>query len=127
MGYLEKEIAREHLQTLGVDQRRARISCGSAWVSDKVLHVKRPTEVKLFPGDIVLRGGRAFHGAPAGTADYVGFDSVVVTPDMVGQRVAIFAADEIKSPRDRLSKLQKRFKAMVIRLGGRWREIHSSE
>lgn len=125
MGHIEKGIATAYLQTLTTDQRRARVSCGIGWVSEKITHISRKTEVTLYPGDIVLRGGRAFHGAPAGTADYVGFDSIIVTPDMVGTRVAIFAADEIKSPNDRMRKLQKAFKAMVLRLGGRYRVIRS--
>lgn len=36
------------------------------------------------------------YGLPAGSADLVGWTSVVVTPDMVGQTVAVFASVEVK-------------------------------
>jgi hypothetical protein len=56
-----------------------------------------------------------------GGSDKIGWTSVVVTPDMVGKRVAIFTAHELKS--DKLSKTkslaaQENFGARVILAGG---------
>jgi len=46
-----------------------------------------------------------------------------VTPDMVGQTLAVFCGDEIKSEHDRLSKFQKMLGECLKRMGGRWRII----
>lgn len=38
------------------------------------------------------------YGLPNGSADLVGWSVVTITPDMVGQRVAVFASVEVKAP-----------------------------
>ena len=65
------------------------------------------------------RTGRlvAFGLAP-GSADLIGWRSVVVTPDMVGQRVAVFASVEVKSARGRLRPEQAAWLAAVQAAGG---------
>lgn len=53
-----------------------------------------------------------------GMSDLVGLRSVVVTPDMVGKRIAMYTAIEVKSATGRVSAEQDRFIAMVRGLGG---------
>lgn len=59
------------------------------------------------------------------SADLIGFQSVVITPDMVGQRVAVFTACEVKKPHwvytdaDERAKAQLRFLHHVMEHGGR--------
>lgn len=56
----------------------------------------------LKPGDVVVRNARPFHaGLAVGSADLIGWKSIEITPDMVGQRVAVFASVEVKSPTGR--------------------------
>jgi len=59
---------------------------------------------------------------PDGASDEIGFYSVTVTPEMVGESVAIFSAIEIKTPNHKTNKKrfsdQKRFIANVKRAGG---------
>lgn len=57
---------------------------------------------------------------PNGASDLIGFESVIITPDMVGQKIARFIAPESKSGIDGVvSQDQKDFQALVIGAGGK--------
>lgn len=58
----------------------------------------------------------AFGLAP-GSSDLIGPQSVIVTPEMVGHRVAVFTAIEVKDKR-KLTDEQARFIDVVVELGG---------
>lgn len=66
-----------------------------------------------------------FGVASPGGSDLIGYKTVTVTPDMVGQRVAIFAAIETKAPRGRLTDEQARFIEAVRAAGGIAGEVRS--
>jgi hypothetical protein len=57
-------------------------------------------------------------GLCVGSSDLIGLRSVVVTPDMVGKRVALFAALEIKTEKGRPTADQTRFLHVVSEMGG---------
>jgi hypothetical protein len=122
MAELEHALIQSRLLSLTEAQRRFRINAGQAWIAapKDTLHPSKPTAVRVYPGDVVLRRARVFHGAPIGWSDLVGIDSVIVAPDMVGQAVAIFVAEEFKTPNVRLSTEQRLFGDMVVGLGGRF-------
>ena len=70
-------------------------------------------------------GGRQWrvpYGLCAGASDLIGWRSVTITPDMVGQTIAQFVAIEVKAPGGKTKKkrleLQKLFLACVKRAGG---------
>src|ERR1051326_8805798 len=68
---------------------------------------------------VTLRYPRPLHaGLCAGSSDLIGFHSILVTPEMVGARIAIFCAVEVKSPLGRVSEAQKNFLAHVNQCGG---------
>jgi hypothetical protein len=81
--------------------------------------------VRLFRfqcGHFELADGRRITVGVPGMSDLIGWKSVVLTQDMVGQRVAIYTALEIKTPghrtnKDRLEK-QLAFIATVKQHGG---------
>lgn len=50
-------------------------------------------------------------GLCVGSSDYIGWDSVVVTPDMVGRKIAVFLALETKDP-DELAYLQRHYESL---------------
>lgn len=58
------------------------------------------------------------------SSDLIGIRSIVVTPDMVGQVVGLFAAIECKAsdwtmrPGDERAQAQQRFMDLVVRAGG---------
>jgi hypothetical protein len=56
--------------------------------------------------------------ANPGGSDLIGWNSVTITPDMVGRRVAIFAALEVKSKTGRIRAEQQAFVDNVKKSGG---------
>jgi hypothetical protein len=53
-----------------------------------------------------------------GGSDLIGWKSVEITPDMVGKKVAVFTAVEVKGPQGRPTADQMHFLATVARAGG---------
>lgn len=58
-------------------------------------------------------------GLCPGSSDLIGFTSLIITPDMLYQRVAIFVAAEAKSATGRASGKQRAFIETVNNFGGR--------
>lgn len=58
-------------------------------------------------------------GLCTGSSDLIGYTSVIITPDMVGKKVAIFTALEVKRPMSQPSPAQRQFIARVRQDGGR--------
>jgi hypothetical protein len=89
-----------------------RANVGKAYASNDV--------AKLPDGSLLLRNWRPFStGLPPGFADVFGLVPVVITPDMVGQTVAVFTAVECKSLKGVARDNQSRFIAAVRSQGGR--------
>ena len=57
-------------------------------------------------------------GLARGSADLIGWRSVVITPEMVGQRVAVFTSLEVKTPTGRLTPAQQAWLGTVHNAGG---------
>ncbi len=90
-------------------QQRIRLACGRG-------------PVRLWrnnTGALVDQQGRFVRfGLCKGSSDLIGLRSVVVTPEMVGQRIAQFVALEIKAPQGVISPEQQAFLRLVQQLGG---------
>ncbi len=75
---------------------------------------------ELPDGSLILRNWRFFNtGLPAGFSDLFGGVPTIITPEMVGQTVAILTVIECKSAKGRMRDLQQKFVTAVIRIGGR--------
>lgn len=97
--------------------RLFRQNTGMGWIGkSKKYHARRTVE--LHPGDVVIRKARPFHAGFVGMSDLIGWHSITVTPEMVGQRLAIYTAVEVKSKTGRPTKDQLRFIDMVRSAGG---------
>jgi hypothetical protein len=59
-----------------------------------------------------------FGVASPGGSDLIGYKSVTITPDMVGQKIAVFTAIEIKTPNGRATPAQQNFIDHIRRAGG---------
>ena len=57
-------------------------------------------------------------GLCPGSADLIGFHTVTITPEMVGQTVAVFTAVEVKAPKGRPTPEQTAFLDHVTAAGG---------
>ena len=87
-----------------------RNNCGVSWIGDTS---------KLKDGSVLIRNPRIFHaGLCEGSSDLIGWRSLTITPEMVGQTVAIFSALEVKSKTGRATAGQKNFCQRVTEAGG---------
>jgi len=57
-------------------------------------------------------------GLAKGSADLIGWRTVVVTPEMVGTTLAVFLSIEVKTPTGRLTPQQHNWQAAVLAAGG---------
>ena len=89
-----------------------RANVGAGWTGEKV--IKQPN------GDVLIRQARPFSsGMVVGFPDIFGAVPVTITPDMVGQTVAIFAGIEIKTPTGRVRPEQQNFIEFMAKQGCR--------
>lgn len=98
--------------------RLFRNNVGLAWTGKAIVGaigvlIKRPYQIRF--------------GLAVGSSDVVGISSILITPAMVGTRVGVFTALEIKGPSGHLTDAQKNFLAMVIDMGGRAAAVRSIE
>lgn len=110
MGAKERDIINKRLASLSENERLFRANSGMGWAG-----------VSTRKGDfIVIKNPRPFHGMPEGFPDLVGWTSVEITPDMVGQRVAVFTGVEVKSGKQKIKpgSTQDDFREIIIRMGG---------
>lgn len=80
-------------------------------------------DVRLFRNQVGQlpdpRTGRPVQfGLAKGSADLVGWKTIEVTPDMVGQRLAVFTSIEVKTPTGRPTTYQKAWLTAVDKAGG---------
>ena len=57
-------------------------------------------------------------GLARGSADLIGWRTVVVTPEMVGTRLAVFTSIEVKTPTGRVRPEQQAWLQAVLAAGG---------
>jgi len=93
-------------------------------IQKKILDsINKHNLAKLFRnncGAVDLGGGRLmrFGVGGKGASDLIGYKSVVVTPDMVGKKIAVFTAFEVKTPTGKVSADQNVFIQTVQSYGG---------
>lgn len=90
--------------------RLFRNNVGTGWTGD----VTRNRD-----GSITIRNPRPLHaGLAPGSADLIGWRPVEITPEMVGQTLAVFASVETKTARGRVHDGQRRWCEAVEVAGG---------
>jgi hypothetical protein len=68
-----------------------------------------------------------FGVASPGGSDLIGYRSITITPDMVGQKVAVFAAIEVKTATGKATPAQQHFIDHIRQAGGIAAIIRSAE
>lgn len=98
-----------------------RQNVGFAWVGHgQPVQARRTMQITLQAGDVVLRKANMIRmGLCEGSSDIVGHETVTITPEMVGQKIAVFAALEVKGEGDRERPKQREFVDHVNAAGGR--------
>ena len=92
------------------DARLFRNNVGIGWVG---------ATRRLTQGGILLLGARPLHaGLCVGSSDLIGWRSVIIRPENVGRRLAVFVAIEAKTGGAVLTKEQRAFIAAVNKAGG---------
>jgi len=87
------------------------------------LAVGSRSELRLFRNSVGSlpdpRTGRLVtFGLARGSADLIGWRTVTITPEMVGQRIAVFTSIEVKTPTGRLRPEQQAWLGVVRGAGG---------
>lgn len=79
-------------------------------------------KIRLFRNNVgqarTETGAVVVFGLCKGSSDLIGWKSVEITSDMIGKRVAIFTALEVKKPGKKPDKDQRNFIAVVAKHGG---------
>lgn len=97
-----------------------RNSVGMAWQGRQAWELKPGQFITAGAGDVLLRAAyRVRYGLAIGSGDLIGWESVTVTPDMVGLPLAVFSSIEAKGATGRTSKEQKIWIEAVTGAGGR--------
>jgi hypothetical protein len=110
MGAPEKKIIDDILSSLDPSTERLfRINAGVGWTG-KI--IKRTMDA------IVLGAPRILRAAPEGWPDLFGWKTITITPDMVGLKIAVVRAVEVKANDDRLRTAQAKFKQLIESMGG---------
>lgn len=92
------------------DVRLWRNNRGKAW-QGKISHLQN--------GSILIEHPRCIDfGLCDGAGDLIGYRSMVVTPDMVGVRVALIVTGEVKSEHGRMRAAQDAFRFLIDGAGG---------
>ena len=119
----ESELLQQIRLTLGRKLRLFRNNVGQAWVG----------QVHRRGQEMWIKNPRVLHaGLCEGSSDLIGWKSITVTPDMVGKKVAVFTAIEVKKPgrdttqADHLRRQQAWIDAVVVD-GGIGRIVRSEE
>jgi len=66
----------------------------------------------------IIKNAIPFYGMPDGWPDLCGWTTKEITSDMVGQKIAVFTAIEVKTGKQTLKKDQKMFKNLIEKMGG---------
>ena len=90
-------------------RRAFRINAGEGWVSNNFRWIKNV---------LMMHSPRKFQAGPPGWHDCVGWTAKEITPDMVGQTVAIFTFSEHKRPGETYNDDQKKLAETLTRMGG---------
>lgn len=117
-----KETNIQRLIMLAISQQGATIfrnNTGNAVAGSHYKRIDKPGTYQLEAGDwVVKHGNRVQYGLCVGSSDLIGWQPVVITPEMVGQVIARFLATEIKTLTGRPTPEQINFIEQVRKAGG---------
>jgi VRR-NUC domain. len=118
MGSRENAAQRECWLEFGKQGAKVfRLNTGRAWAGRAERMPDGSVRIE-YPQLVNLGLGYPDNKPVVGASDLIGWTSVVITPEMVGQRVAVFTAGEAKAPKGQPTEDQRRFIDQVRADGG---------
>lgn len=114
------EMKRIQISASKTGFRLFRNNSGVGWVG-KATHGNpgRPIQVVVGPDDVYIRNARPLHaGLCKGSSDLIGLLPLEITQDMVGKKMAVFLAAEVKRPGQHPTVEQSSFIEFVKSNGG---------
>ncbi|MCK5603589.1 hypothetical protein KAR91_17015 [Candidatus Pacearchaeota archaeon] len=112
----EGDKIKEILGSLPPNKRLFRINAGLGWTGRVQRQVKNM---------LILLDPRPLKAAPKGWPDLCGWETVEITPEMVGKKIAVFVFEEVKVT-GKLTREQALFKRVLEKMGGIFR-IHGPD
>jgi len=110
MGYQENNKIQQIFKEMKSNERLFRINAGQGWAGKVVKKTK---------DFITLKNPHIFRAAPEGWHDICGWRSIEITPDMVGQKIAVFIFKEVKPVnKKKLRPEQEIIKNVLLEMGG---------
>ena len=92
-----------------------------AFVQNKIRLAIGHGKIRLFRNNtgalLDMQGRLVKFGLCKGSSDLIGFRSITITPDMVGQKIAVFSAIEVKD-KGKVTVEQKNFINIINNAGG---------
>lgn len=115
----EADIMRSCMLRLSkIGSRVFRNNVAQAWVGISK-RIDAPMTVRLNIGDVVIRNARPLHaGLCNGSSDLIGWMPIYITADMVGHRIAVMTAAEVKTSTGAIEPDQIKFVEAVQQAGG---------
>lgn len=107
----EREIGNEVIKE---NPMLFRNDCGVGFVGGKKFKVPFSCQYYAEQGDtVIINPKNITYGLHPGSGDFIGWETITITPDMIGKKIAVFKSVEIKTKNDRLKDNQKNwFKAV---------------
>jgi ribosomal protein S19 len=96
-----------------------RNDCGRGYVGGTVIRAKAEQPIIAHAGQLVVINPQVIaYGLYPGSGDLVGWEPITITPEMVGQQIAVFTSVEVKTVHDNLSNKQRNWFRRVKEYGG---------
>jgi hypothetical protein len=127
----EHKIQNEIRNALAGECLLFRANVGKGWTGNQMFQAQRVQPVVLQPGDVVIRNARPFDtGLPTGFGDLFGLVPRIITVDMVGSKVGVYVAADVKSATGRATDKQAAYLRAVNDNGGAadvWRSVADAQ
>ncbi len=108
--------------------RLFRNNTGQAWASPKSFTLKAGQMYRARGGERVLMTPYPINfGLMKGSGDGIGWQSITITPDMVGREIAQFISVETKTAKGKPTEEQLNWQTQVNKAGGRAMIVRSPE
>lgn len=129
MGVKESNIIKEmQVAVSRLGHRLFRNQTGTAWQGQVLKTRPGIYPFKFEKGDIVIRNPRFISfGLVKGGHDTIGFKVIIITPEMVGRKIAQFFCREVKTKNAKVLPEQINFNNYVNEQGGDAKIVYSVE